>query len=99
ARLWNARTGHLIATLTGHTDIVRGVAFSPDGTTLATAGGTARLWNAHTGRLIAVLPGHALGEAAFSPDGTLLATAGDNTRLWNAHTHHLIEVCLRKCTR
>src|SRR5215470_6586332 len=46
--------------LTGHTDSVRTAAFSPDGTTLATASNdhTARLWNAHTGRPIATLTAH-----------------------------------------
>jgi WD40 repeat protein len=48
ARLWNAHTGHPIATLTAHTDTVTAVAFSPDSTTLATTSDdhTARLWNA-----------------------------------------------------
>ncbi|WUR92601.1 WD40 repeat domain-containing protein [Streptomyces sp. NBC_01262] len=45
-RLWDVarRTG--LATLTGHTDSVHSVAFSPDGTTLASGSGdgTVRLW-------------------------------------------------------
>jgi WD40 repeat protein len=90
ARLWDTRTGKPIATLTGHTDLVEAVAFSPDGTTLATASNdhTARLWNARTGKPIATLTGHTdLVEAvAFSPDGTTLATASNDhtARLWNA---------------
>ena len=34
-RLWDAVTGEHKAMLTGHTDEVSSVAFSPDGTTLA----------------------------------------------------------------
>ena len=34
-KLWNVATGNVIATLEGHTDRVNSVAFSPDGTTLA----------------------------------------------------------------
>jgi WD40 repeat protein len=68
------------------------VAFSPDGTTLATASTdrTARLWEAATGTCRTTLSGHTdqvLG-VAFSPDGTTLATAStDRTaRLWDTTT-------------
>jgi WD40 repeat protein len=79
---------HLIRTLTDHTGGVYGVAFSPDGTHLATTShdSTARLWDIATGRAIRTLTGHTdrVYGVAFSPDGTLLATASyDNTaRLW-----------------
>jgi len=58
---------------TGHTGWVRGVAFSPDGTLLATTStdGTARLWDPATGALRATLL--ALdkgGYAVFRPDGS-----------------------------
>ena len=73
---------------------VSAVAFSPDGTLLATADadGTVRLWNPATRRPIGVTL-HASARngvwgVAFSPDGTLLASAdGDGTvRLWNPAT-------------
>jgi WD40 repeat protein len=45
-RLWDAVTGVPQRTLTGHTDDVSSVAFSPDGQTIASgsADGTVLLW-------------------------------------------------------
>jgi WD40 repeat protein len=66
------------------------VAFSPDGTRLATAStdGTARVWDAASGKEVAVCQGHAdqVLFAAFSPEGSRLATASpDRTaRVWDA---------------
>ncbi|MCX4633089.1 trypsin-like peptidase domain-containing protein [Streptomyces sp. NBC_01443] len=78
--------------LSGHTDSVLSVAFSPDGKTLATASAdkTVRLWNVTTGKTRRTLTGHinAVNSVAFSPDGKTLATAStDKTaRLWNLST-------------
>jgi WD40 repeat protein/DNA-binding SARP family transcriptional activator len=75
--------------LTGHTEAVYDVEFSPDGKHLVTASedGTARIWNADDGRLERRLSGHAEGvvTASYSPDGKLLVTAGkDGTaRVWH----------------
>ncbi|MDG4830309.1 pentapeptide repeat-containing protein [Solwaraspora sp. WMMD1047] len=85
-----------VGLLTGHTDSVTAVAFSPDGTLLTTASwdNTARIWDPTTGDHHTTLTGHtsAVNAVAFSPDGTLLTTASrDGTaRIWDPTTgdHH-----------
>jgi hypothetical protein len=58
--------------LRGHDDLVRGAAFSPDGTRIVTASDdrTARIWDAATGAEITALRGHEDGvySIAFSPN-------------------------------
>ena len=79
-------------TLRGHTSDVWDVAYSPDGTQVATASwdGTAKIWDAKTGQELYTLEGHckALQDVAYSPDGNQLATADEDGRviLWNPNT-------------
>ncbi|MET8090775.1 AAA family ATPase [Micromonospora sp. NPDC005220] len=89
---------HTEAVLAGHTDAVRGVAWSPDGTHLVTASrdGTARIWHADTGTVVRVLSGHTgmVDAVDWSPDATRLATASrDGTvRVWDAATAATVAV-------
>jgi WD40 repeat protein len=78
--------------LAGHIDFVSGLAFSPDGGTLATGSvdGTIRLWDMAGGETIASLAGHMeeATDVAFSPDGQTLASVGhdETVRLWHVPT-------------
>ena len=95
-RLWQADSGKLIRTLTGHQALIAagfGLAFSPDGAWLASASydQTAKLWDWRKGKkALQTLQGHTdnvLG-LAFSPDSRQLATASQDhsIRLWDAQT-------------
>ena len=77
--LWRPRSGHLLATLTGHRGIVREISFSPDGRTLASVGEDRqfRLWHVATQRelLRFDMPadyGKHWGRCRFSSDGRTL---------------------------
>jgi WD40 repeat protein len=91
-RPWDAATDAARAILKGHEDLVRTVAFSHDGKTLASAADDrmVRLWDGATGAARASIKGHEkwVFAVAFSSDGTTLASAGDDgtVRLWDAAT-------------
>src|SRR3954447_5139938 len=74
------------------TDRITALAYSPDGTTLASASwdGTITLWDINSGQPRRTLAGHVgpVNGVAFSPDGTLLASVGQDTvlRIWDVAT-------------
>jgi WD40 repeat protein len=89
--LWGQLSGGSLMTFRGHAGEVRSVAFSPDGTLLATGGVDGSVWvsdltSAHgtnpldikTRRLDIEGPG--VMATAFSPDGKILAVASGNWR-------------------
>ncbi|MFC7218823.1 WD40 repeat domain-containing serine/threonine protein kinase [Streptomyces polyrhachis] len=82
-------TASKTVTLIGHTGPVNSVAFSPDGSLLASASDdkSIRLWNIAAGTAEFIVIGHTgpVNSVAFSPDGSLLASASDDKsiRLWN----------------
>ena len=81
--------GRIARLLTGHTEEVFALAFSPDGVRLASGSGdhTARVWDTRRGASERVLVGHTDGISGvcFAPDGRRLATASlDKTgRIWS----------------
>jgi WD40 repeat protein len=87
--LWDGATGKQLKTLVEHTDLVRFLCYSPDGTQLASGSQDylIGLWDVNSGRLEKMLKGHTSSVAclSYSADGRQLASGGcDNTvRLWN----------------
>ncbi|HET9909004.1 MAG TPA: WD40 repeat domain-containing protein [Anaerolineales bacterium] len=78
-RLWDVGSGLSIGKLEGHTGIVWGVAFSPNGQMLVSVSSdkTAKIWDWNTATLLHSidLPGEVV-SAGFSPDGQFLTVGG-----------------------
>jgi mono/diheme cytochrome c family protein len=81
-QLMDAADGKVLATFSGHADIVRALAFTPDGTKLAAAGGLParsgeiKVWDVKSRQLLETMTGHkdCIYSVAISPDGKLLAS-------------------------
>ena len=88
AALWDVQTSEQIFYLV-HEDAVLGVAFSPDGRSVATAcaDGQVRVFETADGKLSALLEGHtaAVNSVRFSPLGDRLVTSSDDgtVRRWD----------------
>jgi WD40 repeat protein len=83
-RVWDASTGAELKKLNGHTDYVRSVAFSSDGTRIVSGSDdkSVRVWDASTGAELKKLNGHTdyVWSVAFSSDGTRIVS-GSMTNL------------------
>ncbi|GIK64778.1 MAG: hypothetical protein BroJett018_25720 [Chloroflexota bacterium] len=96
-RMWDVATGTLATELQGATGRVMNIAFSPDGTRLASAEydegrniSILRLWDLDSGEQLFALEReiYTIFDTAFSADGRLIAVVGGNQSLlfWDAVT-------------
>ena len=90
-RVWKERGRLLHLAWQAHTDVVSTLAFSPDGSTLASGSwdGTLKLWNLQSGALLwRGRHTNTISCLAFSPDGRLLASSGRDAtvQFWDAHS-------------
>ncbi len=95
-RLADPATGQTVATLSGHAEAVRAVAFSPDGALLAAAGGLPgrsgeiKIWDVASRKELRTIHGHGdcVYAVAFSRDGKTIATSSYDKliKLWSVET-------------
>jgi WD40 repeat protein len=95
--VYDAESGKPVATSVQEIGRSWALAFSPDGTRLATGGedGVTRLWDTSTGMMTILCRGHTrkVFSVAFRPDGRCLATssADGTVRQWNPATGREVE--------
>src|SRR5579883_329884 len=81
-KIWNARTGQELYTITGHRHRIAFMAISPDGKTLASGGDDheVKLWDVRTGQEVASFEAQwgRLSCLVFTPDGKTLICAETN---------------------
>ena len=86
-KVWDVTSGECLQTLRGHSDWVKSVSFSPDGTKVASGSATVKLWDVTSGACLKTLEGHSnwVTSVSFSPDGTIVASGSrDRTaKLWD----------------
>jgi WD40 repeat protein len=88
----NAITGSQVAVFSGHTDWVRSITFSSDGTLLVSGSDdeTLKLWDIQTGGVVKTFHGHThyVYSVSISSNHTAIASgSGDKTiRLWDIQT-------------
>jgi WD40 repeat protein len=91
ARIWDAKTGAVLAVLKGHQEGLLFAYFSPDGKMVLTRANdnTVRLWNAFTGKEIASFPAGAppnnrsFRSTGFTADGQgVFVVSSGEARIW-----------------
>jgi len=103
--VWDPADGRHVAALEGNTGGVMDLAFSADGSRLATASldGTVRIWDPSSGERLLTLRGHdaLVTSVAFSPDGSRLASVGAEgvVRVWSLDLDELVDIAENELTR
>ncbi|KAI8904206.1 WD40-repeat-containing domain protein [Powellomyces hirtus] len=93
-RKWDAQTGALLATFTGHTDFIKRVLINGRTLYSASSDGTIRAWDTETAVCARVFKEHtrAVEDIVFSDDGIHLYSASSDTTIkkWDSRTGDVV---------
>ena len=93
---WDTEPIVEILTISGHSDAVNSVCFSPDGKYVLSGSrdGTAKLWSLPNGDELKTFSGHsgAVNSVCFSPDGKYVLSGSDDAtmKLWDLTTNRVM---------
>src|SRR5262245_36683 len=96
-RITEVATGRTYRLLEGHPGIINALAFSPDGSSLASGSSdrVIRLWNPRSGSISASLYGHkkSIEALAFNPQGSLLVSSSEDKtmKIWDVKRGALLD--------
>jgi COMPASS component SWD3 len=90
-RIWDVHNQKCVKQLTGHTNYVMSVDFSPSSNLMIASASfdeSIRMWDAKTGQCLRTLPAHSdpVSQVTFNRDGTRLASGGYDglIRVWDS---------------
>jgi len=97
-KIWDANTGVLIKTMTGHLNFIRHCIFSPSGKLLLTASAdtTLKLWDIESGKEVRTFAEHTnwVNVCAFSQDEQFIFSVSwdSSLRAWDIKTGKIVSI-------
>jgi COMPASS component SWD3 len=102
-RIWDVHNQQCVKQLTGHTNYVMSVDFSPSSNLMIASGSfdeSIRVWDAKTGQCLRTLSAHSdpVSQVTFNRDGTRLASGGYDglIRVWDSSSGQCLQTIVRE---
>jgi WD40 repeat protein len=101
-KIWDARSGECLQTLSGHGSSVQSVAYACDGNRVVSGSddATLKVWDARSGECLQTLSGHSreVSSVAYAPDCSRVASGSDDCtlKIWDAHSGECLQTLFGK---